>query len=80
MSDLYSAPATKGRPVTPSDTAIVGCRALYVGGAGIIRGQLLDDPDGVTCDFTVLAGMILSISFQRIYATGTGATLMVALY
>jgi hypothetical protein len=80
MSDLYSAPATKGRTVVPSDTAIVDCRALYVGGAGIIRGQLLDDPDGVTCDFTVVAGTILSISFRRIYAATTSASLMVALY
>jgi hypothetical protein len=78
--DLYSVPATKGRPVTPSDSATVGCRFLYIGGAGIVRVQLADDPDGTTCDFTVVAGQVLNISFKRIYATSTTATLMVALF
>jgi hypothetical protein len=78
--DLWTAPAVKARAVTPSNTTIVNARAIWVGGVGVVRGELLDDNDGTTCDFTVPAGTFLSVSFKRIYSTGTTATLILALY
>lgn len=79
-SDLWSAPAVKGRAVVPSNTTQIDCRALWVGAVGTVRGELLDDLDGVTTDFTVPAGTFLSFSFKRIYSSGTTASAMVALY
>ena len=66
--------------ITPSDTlAQPICRALYVGGAGNITGRLaFDTVDTVFSG--VAAGTILPLQFKLIKATGTTATLMVALF
>lgn len=78
---LWTAPATKARAVTKSDTTVIDCRSLYVGGAGDVAGQLLDDADGTTVIFSAVpAGAILPVSFKRVYSAGTSATLMLALY
>jgi hypothetical protein len=79
-SDIWSAPAVKARAVVPSDVTEVGARALWIGGAGIVTGQLLEDADGTLTSFTCVAGQFLSVSFKRIYATGTSATLILALF
>ncbi len=67
-------------PVTPSDTTLINCRAIYIGGAGNIALSI----DGSTTAVTITAppvGTILPISLDRgrIMATNTTATLIVAL-
>lgn len=67
------------QPVTPSDTAFINCRAVYIGGAGNIT--ISKDATSAGVLFAVVAGQILPtmIDQGRIMATGTTATLMVAL-
>ena len=67
--------------VTPSDTVDLvqgATKGLYIGGAGNVK---MDMADGTTITFTALsAGMIHPISAKRVYATGTTATLILAVY
>lgn len=65
--------------VTPSDSIDLDrpARALYVGGTGTVTAVLLD---GSTVLFTAVpVGAILPLQFKRINATGTTATLLVAM-
>lgn len=72
------APATKYAAITPSDTTIVGCRAIYVGGAGNLSLQAYEG--GPTVVFTAPAiGVEHPLSAYRVMAATT-ATLLVALY
>lgn len=74
-SDLFTAPASKARAVTLSDSAVVDARAFYVGGSGDLRCQLLDDADGTTTDFIgLIGGSIMSVSVKRFYETGSTAS------
>lgn len=70
--------ATNGEPITPDDTAIfASTRGIYVGGGGDIHVDL-ESGDEVT--FTgALTGLIYPLRVQRVYATGTTATDLVAL-
>ena len=66
--------------VTPSDTAPVNCRAIYIGGAGNVAIKTTATATAVT--FTGLtAGTVLPVMIDGGYimATGTTATLLVAL-
>lgn len=65
--------------VTTHDTnAIPTTTALYIGGAG---GVKVDLSSGATVTFaSVPAGTVLPIQAVRVYATGTAATNIVALY
>lgn len=65
--------------VTPHDTnAIATTAALYVGGAGAVK---VDMASGATVTFSAVpAGAILPIQVIRVYATGTAATNILALY
>lgn len=77
---ISGGPASTAKAVTPHDTnTIGGCRGLWFGGAG---NATLDFPDG---NNNVLfsgipAGTLLPIAPLRVRATGTTATLIVALY
>lgn len=67
------------KAITPSDTTLVNCRAIYVGGAG----NITISPDGGTAGIVITAppvGMILPITLNsgRVMAATT-ATLLVAL-
>jgi len=64
--------------VTPSDTVelVVVCRSLFVGGAGTVAVVAVD---GSTATFTVGAGQSIECEIRQVKATGTTATLMVAL-
>jgi hypothetical protein len=71
---------TSFKAVTPSDTTLVNCRAIYIGGAGNIALSI----DGATTAVTLTAppvGTILPIELNagRIMSTNTTATLIVAL-
>ena len=66
--------------VTPSDTTLLTCKALYVGGAGNVSVQTRDGATTVT--FTAPpVGTVLPINIENghVLATGTTATLLIAL-
>lgn len=78
MSD-QSAPATKLAAVTPSDTTIVGARALWVGTGGNVAIQARGDDAAVVIK-NVPSGTWLPISCARVMTTNTTASDIVALF
>lgn len=74
-------PFVKGAAITTSDTVNLTtrpCRGIYVGGAG---NMVVVMADGVAITLTgVTAGTIYALRAQRVNATGTTATNLVALY
>lgn len=81
-------PATDYVAVTPSDTVnftntsgvTMPCRALWIGGAGIVQAVRMDD---TVVAFTCAAGSVLPIRCKRVNSTvpsSTTATLIVALF
>jgi hypothetical protein len=65
--------------ITPNDGTDLPSRTfgIYVGGAGNVK---VDMGDGTTVTFSgVVAGTVLPIQAKRVYATGTSASLMLAL-
>ena len=74
-----TAPAHGAVAITPSDVATIpNTRAIYVGGTGNITVRMADGQDNVV--FATVPVGILSIQVDKVYATGTGATNLVALY
>lgn len=74
-------PAVSLRSVAPSDIndfADGPCRALTATGAGLISVLAADDTTPQT--LYLGQGAVLSIAARRVYATGTAATGIVALY
>lgn len=66
--------------VTPSDTTIINCRAIYVGGAGNVAVKTAPGATAVTFTAPVLGTIIpVSVDGGQIMATNTTATLLVAL-
>ena len=67
--------------ITPSDsTDLVDIpKAIYVGATGNVVALLVDDTSSVTF-VGVQAGTILPIRPKRVFATGTTASSLVALY
>jgi len=75
----YSAPATKYVTVTPSDSTVVQCRAIYVGTGGDLA--LKSDAAATAVTFkSVPSGAILPVSAYYIMSTNTTASNIVALY
>lgn len=75
-----SLPAEFAVSVTPSDSTdlLVPCRGIYIGGAGAVTVNMMD---GTQITFSGLAaGQFMPIRARRIWATGTTATGIVALY
>jgi hypothetical protein len=74
-----SGPADDAVAITPSDTAYFPvCRGIYVGVGGDV---VVVTPGDVAITFkNALAGTILPVNAQRVNATSTTATNMVALY
>ncbi len=80
ISAAQAAPATYWRTVTPHDSNNIplGCRGIWVGGAGNLAavGQ-----DGTVITIaSVPAGTVVPIAPIRINSTNTTATNIVALY
>lgn len=72
------------RPITPDNDNDLQepCSKIFVGTAGDLKVAFVkDDPDteAVTLK-NVAAGTVLEISVKRVFATGTTATNLVALY
>jgi hypothetical protein len=73
--------AHRASAITTSDSTIFvqPTRALYVGAAGNITVDMADGGTSVLF-VAVQGGTILPIQVTRVYATGTTATSIVALY
>ena len=75
--------ATKALAVTKSDTTKVGCRALWIGGAGDLAVQMAGDElngDTTTKTFVgIPAGTLLPLAVIRVMAATT-CTNIVALF
>lgn len=71
--------ATRASAVTKSDSTVVNCRALYVGGTGDVAVIPYGQTGAVTFP-AVPAGTILPIACAKIMSTNTTATNMVALF
>ena len=76
MSETF--PASGAAAVTPSDSTVLDCRALYVGGAGNVVLQMPGRSETVTFS-SVPAGTFMPVSARRVM-TATTATSIVALY
>ncbi len=80
MADPYFGPnpASGVIAVTPSDsTVLANVQRLYIGGAGNVAVTM---KDGSTATFTAPpVGTILPIQCTKVMATGTTATLILAL-
>lgn len=70
-------PATKAVAVTPSDSTDLEYipRALYVGGEGNLKVDMMD---GSTVTFASVPVGIFPIRVTRVYSTGTAATNIIA--
>lgn len=78
MDNRTTSPAQNAVAVTPNDTTIIGCRSLWVGGAGNLTVDFKDGNTGVVIT-GVPAGTLVPISVLRVKAATT-ATAIVALY
>lgn len=77
---MATEPARDAAAVTPSDSAQISrvARALYVGGSGDVK---LVTEEGNTVTFQdIVAGSILPVKATKVFATGTTATNIVALF
>lgn len=79
--NIIDGPAWNAAAVTPNDSADLAqtARALYIGGAGDVKVDMASDGSAVTF-VGCLAGSILPIRAERVYATDTTATNIVALW
>lgn len=80
----YLAPALDAEAVTPSDgTDLVAVsRALWIGGAGtltVVMAGSKGNPGATILISGISAGTLLPLAVSRVKATGTTATLIVAL-
>lgn len=70
---------TKLAAVTKSDSTVVNCQALYVGGIGDVAIVAEGDTAAVTLS-SVPAGTLLPIACSKVMSTNTTATAMVAIF
>ena len=74
------APASDAAAVTPNNGADLATytRGLYIGGFGDVKVDMVTS--GTVTFSAVPAGTVLPIRVKRVYATGTTATLILALW
>lgn len=77
---LLPATYTSFAAVTPSDTTLINCRGIFVGGSGNLALSINGTTAAVTM-LNVMAGTLLPIALDagRIMSTNTTATQIVAL-
>ena len=77
---IVNDPATRCEVVVPSDTtALLGVRAIYIGGNGNVAIQCKGNTAPVT-HIGMVAGEVYRVQATRIFETGTTATNIVAWY
>jgi hypothetical protein len=78
---MPSDPGASGFAVVPSNTddLVRQTRGLYVGGAGDVKVDLADDGEELVFK-NVPAGTTLPIQVKKVWATGTSATYIIALF
>ena len=79
-SRSLTAPPENAAAIQPSDGARLGhaTRAVYVGGAGALRVEMMGGEEIVFAGLG--AGTLLPVRVQKVFATGTTATALVALW
>jgi hypothetical protein len=79
MSTTILTPFRKAVAVTTSDATVLPVTdGLYIGGAGAVAVRT---SDGGTATFSAVpVGSVLNIAVDQVLATGTTATLILALY
>ena len=78
----FEGPATKAFAITSNESANLAftTRAVYVGSAGNLVGEMADDASGTTTTFTAVpAGTTLPIRIRKVRTVGT-ANSVVGLY
>jgi hypothetical protein len=81
LTKQINGPVSSGAAITPDDATDLTfeTRGIYIGAAGNVTVTLAQDQSKVT--FTALAiGVIHPIAASRVWATGTTATDILALY
>lgn len=76
-------PIANGAAVTPSNSTDlpITTRGIYLGATGDVKCELAGAVAGTFVTFTALAGGVIHpIRVRKVYATGTTATGIVALY
>lgn len=80
----YPDNASNGIPITPSDSATIPATlGVYVGGAGNLTVDWVAQgaSSGKNVTFTAVpVGTVLPIRITKVYATGTTAAALIALY
>lgn len=74
---MYFTAYSSGKVVTPSDATLLNFKTLYVGGTGTVT--LIDETGASVLFSGVPSGSYLWIKGTKVMATGTTATLIVAL-
>ncbi len=80
FGDNVESPARHAVAVTPNDGTALPyvTKALYIGGAGNVTVRPIEG--GADCTFSAVpAGSILPVRVSHVRATGTSATMIVAL-
>lgn len=77
MSGIVDTSYGSAAAITPSDTANLGGKAIYVGGAGNVT--VVTEAGSVVLFTAPPVGSVIPIRFSRVNTTGTTATLLVAL-
>jgi hypothetical protein len=74
-------PPTNSFAIAPSDTAELPfvTRSIYVGGTGDLTVRLAGDTGSLLLK-AVPVGTMLPLRVRQVFATGTGATLMIGMY
>jgi hypothetical protein len=75
-----TSPAEDAFAITPHNTNDLAnfTRAIWVGGTGDVKVDMVGS--GTVTFAAVPAGYMLAVRASRVYATGTGATALVAVY
>ena len=74
----HDAPASRAVAVTPSDSTVLDCRALYIGTTGNVAIMPLGSTTAVT--FNAVPVGWFPVACSKVMSTNTTASTIVALY
>ena len=73
----YADPAVDASSVTPSDSTVLDCRALYIGGTGDVA---VVTEKGTTVTFSNVPVGFFPVACNKVNSTNTTATNIIALF